>query len=224
MKVILDQDGMLEVARRLKAECMDYYLFFVLMYRTGVTGAKLLHMDVKDVEGFITTNFDLLQDELIDEIKNHCINRNPNSPFLCNKYSENRLPRRTIEHWVTLIGNEVLNTSDFGFKSIQRTFYFEYLKNNNFNFNIVKKLFSSRRMYQASLESFLEYLGMTEDEYNIEVLKSNKERSVDYIYYSKLIIEKLYDLVTKSDISEAEKLRYTVKTKEILGLLRTVEY
>ena len=165
MNIVLEPYKMRLISYELKKESMDYYLFFMCMYGTGITGARLLNLKSEDLEEFIEESVEFLDEKLIEELRNHNSIKKVGDYIFQNRYDEGPLPRRTIEHKINCLGKELLNIDGFGFKTITKTFYYEYFRNNNYNFNVLKRLFSIRRQYMADLDSFLDYCGLTFEEY-----------------------------------------------------------
>ena len=223
MNIVLEPHKMNSVALKLREESEDYYLFFVCMYRTGYTGSKLLGMKSKDLEDFISANTEFLSETFIDELRIHNISKEPNDAFFCNRYSDIPLPRRTIEHWINVTGKELLNIDGFGFKTVTKTFYYEYYRKNDYNFNLLKRLYSSRRQYMADLDAFLDYCGLTVEEYQLDRINSNKSDSSDYLTNLKKILDISISLCSNKSLTSYQKDGIAEVTKEILHLLSPFE-
>lgn len=218
MNIVLEPYKMNSVAFKLREESEDYYLFYLCMYRTGYTGARLLSLKSKDLEDFINEVGDFLGTVLIDELRVHNLHKNPEDALFCNKYSAAPLPRRTIEYWINLTAKELLNIDNFGFKTVTKTFYYEYFRNNNYNFNKVKRLFSSRRQYMADIDTFLDYCGLTVEEYQLERSRTMSSNANDYLSNIKQVIDKLFALSTTT-LSANQKNNLAEVTKDILVML-----
>lgn len=218
MNIVMEPNNMRKVAYRLREESEDLYLFFMCMYKTGYTGEKIMRLRSSDLEEFIDENKEFLGSVLIEELRIHNVEYKDGC-FFRNKYSDIPMPRRTAENAISYAAKEVLNNDSFGFKTVSKTFYYEYFRKNNYNFDMLKRLFSSRRQYMESLEHFLKYCGLTIEEYQKDYYRNNNADVKDYMTSIKEVGDAVFSICVNTNLSIAQKQSLAIIFKDILTQL-----
>ena len=171
-KVILDPIKMENISSRLKARHFDYYLYFELAYQTGALGSKILSLKVRDMESFISTYQETMSRALISEIKTHISPKKKNDWLLESVRTPGEpLGKRAIENVLNTVGQEE-GYSDFGVKNITRTFYYNQFRCMEYNYEKLLLLFKQRHKHIGSLENFLDYCELTQEDFKNDILKN----------------------------------------------------
>ena len=215
MNIVLEPSNMRKIAYKLREESEDLYLFFMCMYQTGYTGETILRLKTYNLEEFIDKNKVLLERVLIEELRIHNTEYE-DGYFFRNKYSDAPMPRRTAERSISYAAKEMLNKDDFGFKTISKTFYYEYFRNNNYNFNKLKHLFNSRRQYMGSIDIFLKYCGLTVEEYQEDYYRNKNLDVRDYMTSMKELNNTVLSICTNTNLSVVQKQSLELILKNIL--------
>ena len=185
MQIILDSEKLINISYELKFRSIDYYLLFEAMRKTGRTAASLINLKVKDVDRFIKDNSYFLGRKLCEELIVHKNGRDRDSPFFSSRKLENSgeylpIPSRTLQSRLKELGMQYLGIENFGARYITKTFYYDQFRINNYDFDVVKKIFSSRNQYMRDLDTFLKYLDLSYEEYLQDMQKhrfKHKENS-----------------------------------------------
>lgn len=224
MCVFLESEKFIGISYDLKFKSMDYYLLFETMRKTGRTASSLLELKVEEVDRFIKKNKFFLGAKLCNELMRHKNNKTGNCPFFSSRKLEETgeylpISFRTLQSHLKELGKQYLDISYFGVRCITKTFYYDQLRRNNYDFDIVKKIFSSRGMYMRDLDAFLKYLGLSYEEYLQDMQKHRLEHNEDYKELAKIIIERMYSILLDSKLSDKQVYDYTVVEEEILRMI-----
>ena len=228
MSVFLDSEKFIGISYSLKFKSTDYYLLFETMRRTGRTASSLLEMKVKDVDKFIEENEYFIGTKLCNELIQHKSNKSGNCPFFSSRKLENTgeylpIPFRSVQSRFKELGEQYLGINNFGARCITKTFYFDQLRRNNYDFDVVKKIFSSRGKYMRDLDAFLEYLDLSYDEYLKDMQEHRLQHNEDYKELAKIIIERMYSILFDETLSNKQVYDYTITEEEILRMIDSIK-
>ena len=224
MQIILDSEKLINISYELKFRSIDYYLLFETIRKTGRTAASLINLKVKDVDRFIKDNSYFLGRKLCEDLTIHKNGRDRDSPFFSSRKLENSgeylpIPLRTLQSRLKELGIQYLGIENFGARYITKTFYYDQFRINNYDFDVIKKIFSSRKQYMRDLDTFLKYLGLSYEEYLQEVQKHRLEHNENYKELAKIIIERMYNILFNEKLSDKQVYEYTIMEEEILRMI-----
>lgn len=170
--VILDSAEMEKISQRLKSKHIDYHLFFEIVYHTGIQGSKLLPLRAKDAAELINTYKETMPSFLIKEIEHH-ISKKKTTDWLFEglRTPGEHLSKRAMENALLIVGRE-FGYKDFGVKTIARTFFYEQFRLTGYDYEATLILFKKRHKYVGTLDNFLEYCGLTQEEFEADVLRN----------------------------------------------------
>ena len=224
MQIILDSEKLINISYELKFRSIDYYLLFETMRKTGRTAASLINLKVKDVDRFIKDNSYFLGRKLCEELIVHKNGRDRDSPFFSSRKLENSgeylpIPSRTLQSRLKELGMQYLGIENFGARYITKTFYYDQFRINNYDFDVVKKIFSSRNQYMRDLDTFLKYLDLSYEEYLQDMQKHRFKHKENYKELAKIIIDRMYSILLNEKLSDKQMYEYTIMEEEMLRMI-----
>lgn len=224
MQIILDSEKLINISYELKFRSIDYYLLFEAMRKTGRTAASLINLKVKDVDRFIKDNSYFLGRKLCEELIVHKNGRDRDSPFFSSRKLENSgeylpIPSRTLQSRLKELGMQYLGIENFGARYITKTFYYDQFRINNYDFDVVKKIFSSRNQYMRDLDTFLKYLDLSYEEYLQDMQKHRFKHKENYKELAKIIIDRMYSILLNEKLSDKQMYEYTIMEEEMLRMI-----
>lgn len=176
--VFLDSKELETMAYELKRKRVDYYLFFELVYKTGVTGFPLLKMTVSDIKQFCEDYAEFLPDDLLRNINEHMNGKSDSDYFFNAKLRPScKLSKRTVENVLSTIGNE-FGYPDFSVKNLYKTFFYEQFRACGYSYEDFKPFLRERNRYIADLPAFLDYCGLTMEDYEQDIAKHMTDKNV----------------------------------------------
>ena len=224
MQIILDSEKLINISYELKFRSIDYYLLFETMRKTGRTAASLINLKVKDVDRFIKDNSYFLGRKLCEELIVHKNGRDRDSPFFSSRKLENSgeylpIPSRTLQSRLKELGMQYWGIENFGARYITKTFYYDQFRINNYDFDVVKKIFSSRNQYMRDLDTFLKYLDLSYEEYLQDMQKHRFKHKENYKELAKIIIDRMYSILLNEKLSDKQMYEYTIMEEEMLRMI-----
>lgn len=166
MKVITDEIITNALAKQMNRVSRTHYLLFMYMLDTGIKLRDALSVVVEDAENtLLIPALDFIYGEYAVEIFELIKAKEKNKRLF--EFGTDSIEGDAIEFEKTLksCAKDCLYNNEINSDIVCYTFYYNFLRNNNYFFLPLRQLFFSRAITIPSLESFLNEIDMTYEEY-----------------------------------------------------------
>ncbi len=216
--VMLDQKLLRKIGSQLREKSEDIYLLYRVLNETGCIAKTMSQMRVGDMKEFISKHRMIMKEDLVRSIEKHMEYLEDDDYFFSGHRSRDHkkpLSKRSYEALVRNIGT-VNGVEGLNVKTLSRSYFYGYLRENMYDFSALKKMMKNRGRHTKDLHEFLDFCGITDDEYETD---RKKYIEPDINVLQDKIDDKVEKLLEKKNLFADGTYRY----EDILETIRMLD-